>query len=178
MPKKTVNPEEIYLDIETLKLSNEVPGGWSSIRNFGIAVAVTWDDANGHRRWFENDALALVDELEGFGRIITFNGDRFDLEVLRGYVPKHNLHARSLDLLGDLHRKLGFRVSLDHIAEHTLGHKKTGDGLKAVEWWRAGQKERVCEYCEGDVKLLVELVRFARERGHVVIDGSAVKVSW
>src|ERR1017187_4747835 len=34
---------EIYLDIETLRLSTEVPGGWSSIEKFGLAVAVTWD---------------------------------------------------------------------------------------------------------------------------------------
>ena len=54
---------EIYLDIETLRLSHEVDGGWSNIRGFGMAVAVTWDKENGFRRWFgvpvSNDGLLL-----------------------------------------------------------------------------------------------------------------------
>ena len=37
---------EIYLDIETLRLSHEVEGGWANIRQFGVAVAVTWDKDN------------------------------------------------------------------------------------------------------------------------------------
>ncbi len=178
MEKNAKIGEEIYLDVETLRLSNEVPGGWSSIRDFGLAVAVTWNESHGHRRWFEEDALALVAELEKFPRIITFNGDRFDLEVLRGYAPQHKLHTRSFDLLTDLRRKLGFRIKLDQLAADTLGHKKTGGGLQAVAWWRAGEKEKVCKYCKDDVQLLVDLVRFARERGHVIVDGSPLNVGW
>jgi hypothetical protein len=34
-------PREIYLDVETQRLSHEVPGGWANIRAFGLAVAVT-----------------------------------------------------------------------------------------------------------------------------------------
>lgn len=176
--QRTLEHDEIYLDIETLRLSYEVPGGWSSISKFGIAVAVTWDLSNGLRRWFEEDALALVRELESYPRIITFNGDRFDLEVLRGYASGHSLHLRSLDLLKDLHGRLGFRVKLDQLAEGTLGRRKTGTGLDAVAWWRAGKKEKVCKYCEADVGLLVELVRYARQNGHVIVNGAPLKVRW
>ena len=35
---------EIFFDLETLRLSHEVEGGWSNIAQFGLAVAVTWDD--------------------------------------------------------------------------------------------------------------------------------------
>src|SRR5574337_86628 len=154
---------EIYLDIETLRLSYEVSGGWSSIRQFGLAVAVTWDEENGFRRWFEPDAGRLIAELEKFPRIITFNGEGFDLEVLRGYDPTHKLHHRSLDLLVDLKTKLGYRVKLDQVAAETLGQAKTGTGEEVVAWWRAGMKAKVCKYCENDVQLLVELVGFARK---------------
>jgi hypothetical protein len=40
---------EVYLDIETLRLSHEVEGGWANIRQFGVAVAVTWDKDNAFR---------------------------------------------------------------------------------------------------------------------------------
>jgi len=35
--------QDIFFDIETLRLSHEVEGGWSNIARFGLAVAVTWD---------------------------------------------------------------------------------------------------------------------------------------
>src|ERR1700691_937007 len=101
---------EIFFDIETLRLSHEVEGSWSNIARFGLAVAVTWDEQNGFRRWFEPDAKALIAELGQFDRIVSFNGDRFDFEVLRGYHPVDALYAKSFDLLADLHRKLGFRI--------------------------------------------------------------------
>ena len=76
---------EIFFDIETLRLSHEVEGGWLNISQFGVAVAVTWDADSRFRRWFEPDVKALIEELSLFQRIISFNGDRFDFEVLRGY---------------------------------------------------------------------------------------------
>lgn len=174
--KNSVN--DVYFDIETLRLSHEVPGGWSSIRKFGVAVAVTWNQEHGMRRWFEKDMERLVAELNQFARVITFNGERFDFEVLRGYIPTHKLAAKSLDLLVHLKDALGFRVSLDSLAEATLGRSKTGTGVEVVAWWRAGEKERVCKYCENDVQLLVDLVSFARKKGYVVVDGRRVPVNW
>ncbi|MBI3485001.1 MAG: ribonuclease H-like domain-containing protein [Acidobacteria bacterium] len=177
--QKTLNfGGEIYLDIETLRLAQEVPGEWSNIRQFGLAVAVTWDPEHGFRRWFEEDAANLVAELERFSHIITFNGERFDLEVLRGYRPAHQLQNKSLDLLAHLKDALGFRVKLDSLAEETLGRRKTGSGVEVVSWWRAGLKEKVCKYCENDVQLLVDLVAYARENGHVKVDGKLVPVNW
>jgi len=94
----------------------------------------------------------------------SFNGDRFDFEVLRGYHPVGNLVPKSFDLLADLHRRLGFRIKLDDLARETLGHQKSGNGLEIVQWWREGRKEEVCKYCENDVQLLVDLVEFAGAR--------------
>jgi hypothetical protein len=39
-------------------------------------------------------------------------------------------------------------------------------------------KEKVCQYCENDVQLLVDLVAFAREQGYVRVDGKRVSVNW
>ena len=169
---------EIFFDIETLRLSHEVEGGWSSIARFGLAVAVTWDAQNRFRRWFEPDVQALISELARFERIVSFNGDRFDFEVLRGYSPVDQLRPKSFDLLTDLHRRLGFRIKLDDLAGETLGHKKTGNGLEIVQWWREGRKEEVCKYCENDVKLLVDLMEFARRNKYVVVNSRQLRVDW
>jgi DEAD/DEAH box helicase domain-containing protein len=170
--------KEIFFDIETLRLSHEVEGGWSNIARFGLAVAVTWDAQNRFRRWFEPDVKALISELGRFARIVSFNGDRFDLEVLRGYHPVGNLIPKSFDLLADLHKKLGFRIKLDDLARETLGYQKTGNGLEIVQWWREGRKEEVCKYCENDVQLLVDLVEFARRKKYVVVNKRQLPVDW
>src|SRR3984893_12214554 len=170
--------KEIFVDIETLRLSREVEGGCSKIEQFGLAVAVTWDAQNRFRRWFEPDVKALIFELGGFARIVSFNGDRFAFEVLRGYHSVGNLVPRSFDLLADLHRKLGFRIKLEDLARETLGHQKTGNGLEIVKWWRDGRKEEVCEYCENDVQLLVDLVEFARKKKYVVVNKKLLPVEW
>lgn len=169
---------DVYLDLETLRLSHEVPGGWSNISQFGLAVAVTWDALQGFRHWYEKDAGQLVSELGRFSRVITFNGDRFDFEVLRGYASVEELQAKSFDLLADLKGRLGHRVRFDDLASETLGSAKSGSGLDAVEWWRAGKKAKVVEYCEKDVQLLVDVVAFARRNGYVVIGSRRVSVDW
>ena len=170
--------DEIYLDIETLRLSHEVAGGWGNIRGFGLAVAVTWDPEHNFRAWYEADAQPLVTELTLFKSVVTFNGNRFDLEVLRHYAPGHKLHARSFDVHEDLYKRLGHRVKLDQLARDTLGLAKSGDGMQAVTWWRAGDKKKVVEYCEKDVAILRDLVAFGRAKGHVTLSAREVRVEW
>lgn len=169
---------EIYADVETLRLSHEVEGGWKNIKAFGLAVAVTWDGENQFREWYEDQAAALVEELQRFDRIVTFNGDRFDFTVLSAYAPVNGLYSRSFDLLADLHRILGHRVKLDSVASATLKTAKGGSGLDAVRWWREGNKEKVVEYCRQDVQLLVDLVAYARRHGHIMLGAREVPVSW
>ena len=176
---------EIYLDTETQRLADEVSGGWDNIRAFGLSVAVTWDSSTGYREWYEPDAGRLIGELRAFDRIVTFNGLRFDLEVLSAYGDIHELRGKSLDLLQDLKRRLGFRVSLESLAQATLGKGKTGTGLDAVRWWRSGDpalRERVVEYCRKDVEVLREIVTHGRREGYVKVPSQGkdltVYVAW
>jgi DEAD/DEAH box helicase domain-containing protein len=155
-----------------------VTGGWGNIRGFGLAVAVTWDKENAFRRWYEPDAEKLVSELESFTHVVTFNGNRFDFEVLRAYVPIHKLKDRSFDIHELLHKQLGHRVKLDQLAKDTLGTAKSGDGVQAVEWWREGKKEKVAEYCEKDVAILRDVVEYGRAKGYVVVSQQRVPVRW
>ena len=164
--------KEIYLDVETQRLADEVQGGWDNIRAFGLSVAVTWDAAHDFREWYEDDAVRLIGELSGFERIVTFNGDRFDLEVLSAYGDVAALRQKSVDILRDLKRRLGFRVSLQAVAQSTLGRQKTGSGVDAVAWWRSGDpilRRRVADYCRMDVEILRELVAYGRREGFVKV---------
>ena len=164
--------KEIYLDVETQRLADEVQGGWENIRAFGLSVAVTWDAAHDFREWYENDAVRLIGELSAFERVVTFNGDRFDLEVLSAYGDVAALRQKSVDLLRDLKRRLGFRVSLQAVAQSTLGRQKTGSGVDAVTWWRSGDpilRRRVADYCRMDVEILRELVVHGRREGFVKV---------
>ncbi len=176
---------EIYLDVETVRLAEEVQGAWENIRAFGLSVAVTWDEPHGFRDWYEVDAVRLIGELSGFDRIVTFNGQRFDFEVLSAYGDVGPLKAKSLDVLQDLKRRLGFRVSLQSAAQPTLGRQKSGSGIEAVKWWRSGDpalRRRVVDYCRMDVEILRELVAHGRREGFVKIPSQGkeltVYVAW
>jgi len=169
---------EIYVDVETLRLSHEVPGGWKNIQNFGVAVVVTWDSLGQYRAWYEEDTPELLDELRKFNRVVTFNGERFDLTVLSAYGDVNHLRAHSFDVLVKIVEKLGVRVKLDSVVHETLGLGKSGDGLDAVRWWRQGLKDKVTEYCRRDVELLLRLVAHAREKGFIVIDRRKIEVDW
>jgi DEAD/DEAH box helicase domain-containing protein len=176
---------EIYLDAETQRIADEVQGGWDNIRAFGLSVAVTWDAADGFREWYEADAGRLIGDLRSFDRLVTFNGLRFDLEVLSAYGDVRELRGKSLDLLQDLKRRLGFRVSLQNLSQATLGRSKIASGLEAVKWWRSGDpalRQRVAEYCRQDVEILRDIVAFGRREGFVKVPSQGrdltVYVAW
>ncbi len=176
---------EIYLDTETQRAADEVQGGWENIRAFGLSVAVTWDTANDFREWYEPEAARLIGELRAFDRVVSFNGDRFDLEVLSAYGDVRGLREKSLDVLRDLKRRLGFRVSQQSLAQATHGRGKTASGLDAVKWWRSADpalRQRVVDYCRMDVEILRDLVAYGRREGFVKVPSQekdlTVYVAW
>ncbi len=162
-------PREIFFDLETKKLADEVPGGWNNIKGFGLALAVTWDNEAAFRTWLENEARALVQELSQFDRVIGFNLIRFDYAVLNAYVPEvySLLENRTFDLHRDIESKLGRMLSLESLVTATLGRPKLGTGTQAVEWFRRGQVEKVIQYCQEDVALTRDLYYYGRDHGHV-----------
>ncbi len=164
----------VVWDVETLRLSYEVRGGWSRIRDFGLAVAVTIDDQGAQRSWEEPDAGALIEYLEGFPHVVGFNSLRFDCEVMTAYGPVETLRERSLDLLAAIQSVTGRRrgLSLQNIARTMFGQEKTlEDGTEAVRLWRTGRPEdrqRVIDYCAQDVVLTRRILDFGIAHGYVL----------
>jgi DEAD/DEAH box helicase domain-containing protein len=181
------NVGPLVLDVETQYLSHEVPGGWSAVDKFRIALAVTWDRQHGLRVWYEDDVGQLLAEAVRFAPIVTFNGEGFDFKVLSAYGPVDALYRKSTDILAVLSKRLGFRVKLDSLAQATLGKGKSGSGTESVTWWRSGdaaQRQKVIDYCKMDVELTRDIYLFAQEHGYLLIDDSKqntrrrVEVSW
>ncbi len=163
---KPNNP--MVLDVETQYLASEIEGGWKAIDKFRVSVAVTWDKDNDFRVWQEEDCRRLIEEMYKYSPIITFNGERFDFIVLSAYGNVTPLYEDSRDILRITEGILGHRVYLDSIAKATFGIEKTGDGLKAVEWWRSGDpalKQKVIDYCKDDVKITRDIYFFVKGNG-------------
>jgi DEAD/DEAH box helicase domain-containing protein len=178
----------MVLDVETQYLSDEVPGGWNAIDKLKVALVVTWDEASGMRVWYEPDVPRLLEETRNFDPIVTFNGERFDFQVLSAYGDiSHLLGERSRDIMVHLKDRLGFRVKLDSLAASTLGRGKSGSGIQSVEWWRSGDpalRQKVADYCKMDVELTRDIYLFGRAKGYVLLNDirtgetRRVPVSW
>ncbi len=163
-------------DLETKRLSDEV-GGWGNIRLMGLSVGVIYDGRRDEYLAFEEDRVKdLIEKLKSLPLIVGFNVKRFDYTVLAAYTDFDLASLPTLDLLEDIHRSYGFRVRLDDLARNTLGAGKSADGLQAVVWYRAGEMDKLTEYCKKDVELTKELFEFGLRNGYVVGERSGMKV--
>ncbi|MBI3079833.1 MAG: DUF1998 domain-containing protein, partial [candidate division NC10 bacterium] len=172
-------PKVLVLDVETQRSAEEV-GGWEHRERMGLAVAVTHDLASGLSRvYLERDAPALIADLASADLVVGFNLRRFDYGVLQPYASLDLNTLPTLDMLEQIHSRLGFRLSLSHLAEETLRAAKTADGLQSLAWWKAGEIQKVIAYCTADVELTAALYRFGRDNGYLLYrdrEGRPVRV--
>ncbi len=158
--------DEVYYDLETQLSAAEV-GGWNNIHAMRISIAVTWSERDLFRLWDEDSAASLIEYLGSYGKVVSFNGDGFDSRVLSRYGDVELVRRHSFDVLVDLSRRLGHRVSLDSVAQATLGVGKSADGLIALKWWKEKEIDLLAEYCRKDVQVLKDVVYYGRANGHV-----------
>jgi DEAD/DEAH box helicase domain-containing protein len=172
-------PAVLFFDLETQRSAEEV-GGWHNAHLMRVSLAVVYDLRAGRFETFrESDVPALVARLAAADLVVGFNVRGFDYHVLKGYTGSDLSELPTFDLLEALHGRLGFRVSLGHLAEETLGSAKSGDGLQALAWWRDGRLAELEEYCRKDVALLRDLFDFALREGYLFMrtrSGDRVRV--
>ena len=182
-PPARAEPATLIVDVETQRSAQEV-GGWQNTHLMRLALAVVYDTGSGaFETYTERDAEALIERLFAAPAVVGFNVRRFDYAVLRAYTARRLEDLPTFDLLEDVHRKLGYRLSLDHLARETLGRGKTGDGLQSLTWWREGRVDLIEAYCRKDVELTRDLMVFAARERHVLFqrkDGERVRlpVDW
>jgi DEAD/DEAH box helicase domain-containing protein len=163
-PAAPDGPRVLVLDIETLRGADDV-GGWGNAHLMGMALAVVWDSSTqGFTTFFEDQAAELLGKMARADLVVGFNVVGFDYRVLAAYDDGSLARVTTFDILQDIHRRLGFRLSLAHLAEKTLGTSKSADGLQSLRWVREGRLDLVEEYCRQDVQITVDLLHHGIER--------------
>jgi DEAD/DEAH box helicase domain-containing protein len=158
----------VYLDLETQKLAQDV-GGWKNIHLMRISVGVLYDSlAKEFFTFTEDQVEMLLPRLEQADLIVGFNIKGFDYKVLGAYTNKDLTRLKTFDILEDIYERLGFRLSLDHLAGETLGQGKSADGLQAVAWFAQGEMEKLMEYCRQDVIVTRDLFLFGLKHGYLI----------
>ena len=115
---------------------------------------------------------ASLAQLAGFldafqGPIVTFNGGKFDLPLLDHWFERvlgRRLHVtQHYDLLAEIYRAAGYRISLDRVAQYTFGEKKVPWDHRQNERLWAEEPHRMIAYNRRDLDLTHEL--YVRVRG-------------
>ncbi len=163
------------LDLETRRSAQEV-GGWHRADLMGVSCVVVYDSASDtFRDYLQEDVPRLVGDLVEFDLVVGFNILRFDYAVLGGLSRFDFSSLPTLDILGDIHAALGYRLSLDHLARETLGAAKSASGMQALAWWKEGRIGDIIAYCRQDVAVTRDLFLFGLRHGHLLFRNKAEK---
>lgn len=162
----------LVIDVETQRLVQEV-GGWDHVEKLGISIACAYDSKTDQFLSFRENELKQLIELCEERLVVGYNIRGFDLPVM---VP-YGLDPKKLDvfdIMYDLEALTRQRfLKLEAVARGTLGTGKSADGLMAVEWWKAGQIQKIIDYCIQDVKVTRDVFQYGRQNGFVRIQRSA-----
>ncbi|NCC25626.1 MAG: DUF1998 domain-containing protein, partial [Deltaproteobacteria bacterium] len=170
-------------DLETRHSAHEV-GGWGRPEAMGVSCAVLYDSGpDRFTTYMAEDIPALVEDLRSLDLVVGFNIIRFDYRVLQGYSQFPFRDLPTLDILAKVQERLGYRLSLGHLAQYTLNAAKSADGLQALKWWKQGRIREIVEYCTQDVAVTRDLYLHGRDKGHLVFQNKAglqvsLPVSW
>ena len=156
------------LDLETRCSAADV-GGWGQCHLMGVSLAVLHETHTGVATTYrEHDLERLGQRLTKLDLVVGFNIKRFDYRVLQPYTKVRLAEVPTLDILEEVYTTLGTRLSLNHLADKTLGDKKSGDGLLALELFAEGKWEELDSYCRQDVALTHRLFEFGTQHGYLI----------
>jgi len=146
----------------------------SGVDGVGISVAVVYDSASDSFSVYrEEETAGLIAHLQQLELVVGFNNKRFDNRVLSAYTDVDLSRLPTLDILEEVHNRLGYRLSLERLAEKTLGIRKSGSGLLALQWFKEGQFDKIIEYCRKDVQITRDLLLFGVEKGYLLFQNKA-----
>ncbi|MCM2285802.1 MAG: DEAD/DEAH box helicase [Desulfobacula sp.] len=171
------------LDIETRRSAEQV-GGWNRAEKMGVSCAILYDSRkDSFQEYFQEDIERLCQDLTQFDLIVGFNIIGFDYKVLSGLSDFDFSSLPTLDILLKIHERLGYRLSLDHLATETLGCQKSADGLMALKWWEQGEIDKIVAYCRQDVQVTKDLYLFGKQNRFLLFKNKAgqgvrIPVAW
>lgn len=162
---------EVIFDLETQRFFDEV----SDPTQFGVSVLSLYtrtldeslNEISGQMiSFFEEDVLKSFEYFKNANRIIGFNSKRFDVPVLKPYLPIEFQKFNHFDILEHIKEINGKRVSLNAVAKETLGQHKVDEGGNAIIYWQKHDEESLRKlkyYCEEDVRITKEVYDYGRK---------------
>lgn len=162
----------VTFDIET---TGNMGGAWKPT-DLELTICCIHDsETDSYSSYLKEELPALWKILEHTDILVGYNSDHFDIPVLNKYYPGDLTRIRSLDLLKEISASLGRRVRLDSVAEGTLGTKKSGSGLQAIQWWKEGNIKKLREYCLKDVEITKKVYDYALANGSLKFKELGIK---
>ncbi|MBN1586167.1 MAG: ribonuclease H-like domain-containing protein [Candidatus Omnitrophica bacterium] len=156
----------IVFDLETQKAFNEVDRSKPHLLKVSVLGAYDYS-ASEYLMYEEKELPQFEERLKKAELVVGFNIRSFDLPVLQPYLGLDVKTLPVLDLLVEIEKVLGHRVSLQSLAQATLGEGKSGSGLQAIELFREGKMEELKAYCRDDVKITKNLYEYGLLNGKV-----------
>lgn len=149
----------------------------------GVTVVAVYDYSIDEGKVFlENELNQLFPLIEKSSYLIGYNIHYFDLPVLQPYYPGDFSKMAVFDILEDIKGKIGKRLALNDILQATLGLKKTGHGLMAIDYYKEGKIDQLKKYCLDDVMLTKKIFDYGVQHGEIFYLTSSgkqtIKVDW
>lgn len=179
----SVNPRIIVLDLETQKGFHEIDR--KKLHLLKCSVVCIHDSATDSYHSFEEKELAKLEEvLKRADVIVGFNIRDFDMPVLAPYLITPIERFPVLDLMVEIEKSRGHRVSLQSLVQPTLGVSKSGTGWDALQLYKDCKLDELKKYCTDDVRLTKELYEYGLVHGKVLFQSNRdfqtyeVPVNW
>ena len=169
----------LVIDLETKHTFRE----FSEPGQLGISVVAAYDYSDKTEHVYTEDELnKLFPLIENSSYIVGYNITSFDLPVLQAYYPGDVSALPLFDILDDIRLKIGRRIGLNDVAFATLGEKKTGHGLMAIDYFKEGRWEDLKRYCMDDVLVTKKLFEYGLENKEIFymneLGKVAIRVDW
>ena len=161
---------QLILDVETQKTFDEVGGFFPDrlgISFVGVCIRDGMSGTGEMKGFFERDLPELFPLLEKADIVIGFNIDNFDMPTFTTYYKGDITAIPTLDILTKIKESAGHRISLDAVAQETLGSSKSGDGLDAIKYFRNQDWEKLSSYCLQDVAVTRDIYDHGLQKGFV-----------
>ena len=156
----------VILDVETQKGFNEVDR--KKLHLLKVSVACLYDSrTNQYLSFEEKEMLKFEEYLKKADLLIGFNIRDFDMEVLSPYLITPIKNFPVLDILVEFEKVRGHRISLQSVAQATIGESKSGSGLDAIKYFQEGRMDELKKYCLDDVRITKEVYEYGLKHGKI-----------
>jgi DEAD/DEAH box helicase domain-containing protein len=169
---------EIIFDLETKKLFSEIEGDDPGDLGVSVVSLYTRDLDDNLKEikgkilsFWEDDFPKMWEYFQKADRVIGFNSFHFDIPALKPYANFPFDKLKHFDIMDQVKKSLGKRISLDSIAKETLDTEKIDIGINAVMYWKNGDKKslkKLQNYCEDDVDITKRIYDFGLKNGHLL----------